>query len=458
MNRFKFIGTAIAVAVLSLVSGISPTAATGPMPAITTSPVAHLSLAEWLGTGRPDIVAGLQQSRWSDVLGQYLREFEPAFLGRSDVAAAIRNRTPWVEIEGQYIREANPAYWMRADIQSAWFSGRKPSVIGQYLKEQGATPFLGGQSHALLISGGVLYYASRSASGSWTGFDDLSTRLTVPANVTLVAATSINGDLHVLVTTSATGAGSVGHVFHAIRSLNGAWVGFNDVSSWANVPETDTFLSLSAANVNGDLHVVLVTAMGHGAPYHAIRYYATRTWNGFNPMYGAYIPGPVASVAAAGVGRNLQVVLTATVPTYSDAKLYHAIRYETGPWNGFNAVAPDAALMAAAAAGVNGDLQVVATARSDGALYHSIRYSSPAVWNGFNRVPGAPSATGTIYQPAVCAVAAGGDFRVLLVASDGTGIYEGTRYASGAWTAFGNIAAAGAVIPAGPVQSLACAG
>lgn len=96
----------------------------------------RLAVATWLSACRPDVVPVLQQARWSDVLGQYLREQWPDFVNRSDVGGNIAS----LDAQGQWFREAAPSFWNRADIQAAWFGypPQKSAVIGQFLKENGA--------------------------------------------------------------------------------------------------------------------------------------------------------------------------------------------------------------------------------------------------------------------------------------------------------------------------------
>ena len=92
---------------------------------------------------------------------------------------------------------------------------------------------------------------------------------------------------------------------------------------------------MAAAAVGPDLHVLIKTNVD--VLYDAIRVSADGTWKGFNDMSGAVrIPSSVMfpSIAAAGVNGDLQILVMG-----NNGKLYHALRSSSsGSWNGLNDV------------------------------------------------------------------------------------------------------------------------
>src|SRR3989454_8317116 len=167
-----------------------------------------------------------------------------------------------------------------------------------------------------------IYHALRvSSSGAWKGFNGLSGYvLGMPNQVNGVAIAGANGELHVLVTNI---RGTEANLYHALRSADGRWKGFNNVSGPASVPASmNPYTSVAAAIVNGDLHVLLLTADVVPKLYHAIRFASTGAWVGFNPVT-ASIPGNILVVAAAGVNGDLHVLIAMA----TGGGLYHAVRY-----------------------------------------------------------------------------------------------------------------------------------
>jgi hypothetical protein len=145
-----------------------------------------------------------------------------------------------------------------------------------------------------------------------------------PFPLSAVAPAAADRDLHLLVL-------SRGVLSHAILFGGGDMTQFADVGNWSAVPAS--IQSVAAAVAGGDLHVMLLDASGR--LYHAVRFARTGAWTGFVDVSGwAHVPGRVVSVSAAGIGSDLQVVVT------SGGSLYHAVRSTTsGAWNGFNNVA-----------------------------------------------------------------------------------------------------------------------
>lgn len=295
---------------------------------------------------------------------------------------------------------------------------------------------------ALVLGGTNLNHALRlSSTGAWNGFNNVSGAATVPSSVTAVASTGINGDLHSVVTSS-TGP----KVYHAIRmSSTGAWMGFNSLTGFATLPSATTYPSAAAANVNGDLHVLLVT--NTGKLYHAIRFSSTGAWNGFNLVN---ISSLVFQVAAAGVNGDLQVVVNLT----GGGGIFHAIRFSsTGAWTTFNNIASGAVVPAPssingiAVAAVGQDLHVVINETP--ALYHAIRVTSTGFWQGFNAINGPASFPASVNWLGIATAGVNGDLQLLASGSNAK-LYHALRLSStGAWKGL-NDASCCATIPATP--------
>ena len=443
------LGTAaIACAVLALASSISGSetaiaAERSPMAATVSMP-----LNVWLATGRADIVAGIQQSRWSDVFGQFLKENAPTFLHRPDVAAALARHMAWTEVEAQWLRENAPSFWARPDVQRAWFAfpPRKIDIIGQYLKENGAAAYLVRGSRSLHVLGvsasGSLFYAARATStGAWSGFVDLSTVAGVPARVSRVAAVVINGNLHVVIATDPATATEAGQLYYAMRRPDGMWEKFINLSSRLSVPSTDYFLSVSATNVGGDLDVAAVTAAGHGALYYAIQHSSNGSWTGFTQVDVL----PLGSVAAVGINSDLYLVAT-TNRLAGDPQVWLGIRHANGSWQPFGQIVPPTVpagiIGGLAAAGVNGNLEVLVGTDS-AALYEATRNSAGGAWSGFDNV----SAPGVLPLRTISCAMVDGRLTALFV-DNSPALYIGTK-SGGAWSAFDNVATQGASVPGG---------
>ena len=298
-----------------------------------------------------------------------------------------------------------------------------------------------------------IYHALRvSSSGAWKGFNGLSGYvLGMPNQVNGVAIAGANGELHVLVTNI---RGTEANLYHAVRTADGRWKGFNNVSGPASVPASmNPYMAVAAAIVNGDLHVLLLTSGPN--LYHAIRFASTGAWAGFNQVT-AGIPGNIASVAAANVGGNLHVLIAMA----TGGGLYHAIRYSSnGAWNGFNNVAgpatvPGPSVTAVAAATVGQDLQVLIKTNTD-VLYHAIRLSADGAWKGFNDVSSAARVPSGVTFPSIAAAGVNGDLQVLVSTNTGT-LYHALRSsANGAWNGFNDVSCCATVASAITVVSIA---
>ena len=275
----------------------------------------------------------------------------------------------------------------------------------------------------------------------------------MPSQVNGVAVAGSSGELHVLVTSI---RGSQANLYHAMRSADGRWFGFNNVSGPASVPaSTSPYSSVAAAIVNGDLHVMLLTADVVPTLYHAIRFASTGAWAGFNKV-PAGIPGNILAVAAAGVNGDLHVLIAMA----TGGGLYHAVRYSyNGAWIGFNNVAnaasvPGPSVTAVAAATVGQDLQVVIKTSAD-VLYHAIRVSSSGAWKGFNPIAGAASVPGGVTFPGISAASVNGDLHMLVLSNAGT-LYHAIRVSSsGAWKGFNDVSCCANVPSATTVLAIA---
>lgn len=326
-------------------------------------------------------------------------------------------------------------------------------TLGQGLPASAASASTAGDLQAVITSAGTIsspmgvFHALRSSSnGGWNGFNRAGL-VGMPSPLEGLAIAGSNGELHVLVTST---RGTEANLYHALRSADGRWNGFNNVSGPARVPaSTSSYGAVAAAIVNGDLHVLLLTSGPN--LYHAIRFASTGAWAGFNQV-PASIPGNVLKVAATGVGGDLHVLIAMA----TGGGLYHAIRYSSnGGWNGFNNVANAArvpggnvSVTGVAAATVGQDLHVVIKTNLE-VLYHAIRISADGTWKGFNDVSGAARVPTGVSFPSVAVAGASGDLQVMVITNAGT-LYHAVRSSSnGAWNGLNDVSCC-ATVPASP--------
>ncbi|MER5642658.1 hypothetical protein ABT095_37695 [Kitasatospora sp. NPDC002227] len=185
--------------------------------------------------------------------------------------------------------------------------------------------------------------------------------------------------------------------------------------------------------------------------FQATRESSNASWTGFGDVQAAANSiGGVHAVAAAGVDGDTQVVALG-----GDGRLYHAIRNADRTWKPFadmSGVTGGALtnVTQVAAVSVGTDLHILAVA--NGRVMHAIRHADGS-WVGFGDVEGQAGQLGTV--TAVAAASSQGELQVIAVA-DGKA-YHTVRSTAQAWGQWGDVAAAAGGY-SGPVSSVAMAG
>ena len=313
-------------------------------------------------------------------------------------------------------------------------SGVDPcTVLISYMR--GVGPLSTGLVQFLVAtSGGSAYHSIRSSNGNWTAFNQVSW---APPQVTAVAASGDGnpGETQFLVATSG------GAVYHSIRFSNGNWTAFNQVS-WA--PPQVTAVAATGDGNPGEAQFLVATT--NGGLYHTIRYSNGSWQSAFGTPPG--VPGSITAVAATGDGNRGEAQFM--VATSNGGALYHTIRFGNGSWQSSFGKVPSQpsaiSAVAGAADGYQGEAQFL-VATSGGALYHTIRFSNGA-WQSF----GHPSMPGVVMS-----VAAAGDGTLgevqFLVANQNGALFHSIRFSTGSWQAFTQLSG----VP-GPIAKVTAAG
>jgi hypothetical protein len=287
------------------------------------------------------------------------------------------------------------------------------------------------------FTGGV-FHTIRRANGSWFPFRDVKGQSGDPGDVQTVGAAEIGGVLHLLAIVP--DAGGNGTLIHTIRDTGGSWTPFAAVPLIGPAGGASSNVGrVTAASVDGALHVVIVVASGD--VFHAVRS-ASGAWTPFGNVKGtaAGDPGRVQLVAAAGVGQELHLVIALDA-----GGLRHTIRRSNGQWVQFgnvNQVAGDPGRHGTiSVAAVGSDIHVLTTTQADGGLFHTIRRANGA-WTGFGNVKGQAGNPAPFIGVAGSGSGVVGELHVL--ASTGVltpigQLFHTVRRPDGTWFQFGDV-------------------
>jgi hypothetical protein len=249
------------------------------------------------------------------------------------------------------------------------------SVTVQYAAAAGVN---GELQVVLVTTARQVLHGIRHADGSWTSFQPVPGAPDGMASIPAVA--SVNGELHVVLTTTDRQA------LHAIRHADETWTAFLPIPGIDSIGGAEY---VGAAGVNGELHVVIRDFTDIDRVFHAIRHSdAQGSWTPFVQIPGTGIPSglDVGQVSAASVNGELHVILQDV-----GDKIYHGILLSDGSWTPLRQIPGTAGvpMWYAAAAGVNGELHVlpVTSAAANQELLHGIRHADES-WTPFNQIPG----------------------------------------------------------------------
>lgn len=274
-----------------------------------------------------------------------------------------------------------------------------------------------------------------------------------------------------------------------IRSLSGGNVkslGLGSYPTWSRIPKTvmlttplvgtpvwakptplasdaDTYMSQSAIAVTPrsgfyTTHKQVLGIGTDGRVYHRVQW-VDDTWSPWNlaPGIGGSGAGMRAkhvAIASALDGSAQMIVVGA------DNLVYHAMRYPSGTWAGFNPLdgyggggnfaARDAAIaIAGSTSSSPGQAQVVANGLDAGFVYHRLRYTD-GNWTPWGALEGAVGQTGAV---AIATVANGNGDAYVLATSPTQGIMRQLRHADGTWDGWVQMSN----VPSGGVQDVSLA-
>jgi hypothetical protein len=261
----------------------------------------------------------------------------------------------------------------------------------------------------LAAVGGDVVYGTRADDGTWSSFSDIRGEAGYPGLFDDLSTSAFTGDLHLV------GKTLDGRLWHTIR-VHGRWryfldqviyipphwLPFSDVYAQAGYDASSTNASLdhfikvsiSANSSTGELHVVGVGSSDvyewtEWRLWHAIRR-ADGTWSPFSDLtWVARSPDEFSNVSVSVDSTTGELHVVGT--TYSDSKLWHAIRRANGTWSYFGAVpAPyPGAVFSSASVSVNSatDELHLAGVTPDGNLWHTVRQAN-GTWSPFVFLPG----------------------------------------------------------------------
>ncbi|MFI2611788.1 glycoside hydrolase domain-containing protein [Kitasatospora sp. NPDC018619] len=229
------------------------------------------------------------------------------------------------------------------------------------------------------------------------------------------------------------GVGLDGNLYHATRSATGTLSGFSALNGVGTAT-----MSARRAGIAGmaDGSSQLVAIGNDGNVYHRIRF-SDGSWSGFAPLPGVGTPAMAASdVAVAALPDGSVQVLAIG----NDGNVYHESRFSDGTWSGFAPLpgvgTPTMAASRVAIAGLpDGSSQVLAIG-GDSNVYHESRFANGS-WSGFAALPGVRTPT----MPARTVGIAGmgdGSAQVAVIGGDGN-VYHETRFSDGGWSGFGAV-------------------
>ena len=232
---------------------------------------------------------------------------------------------------------------------------------------------VGGDSH--------LYMAARRATGGWDAFKDMNATLGAKTGLTRVAVTSTGPGLALVGLAG-------GKVYHATMDADETWSKWADASAKLGALANATQLTVSQTT-GGNTNVGIVAG---GKAYHGQRH-EDGTWSAWgNVTQFAPGIGTVNGMAFAGIGEELQVILTSTTSLNE-----HGIRDADGHWSDFASLATklgsDTAVSVDAAA-VSGEFQA-AIVTTDGKIKHTLRHTN-GKWDAPEQVGGIPGTPATV--------------------------------------------------------------
>ena len=288
-------------------------------------------------------------------------------------------------------------------------------------QKESERPPLGELHVTALGEDGRFFHALRTSNGDWHGFNDGSGIPNADGNGRIAAAIVVE-ELHVCLLKRMHPP-----FFHAIRQPDGSWEGFNDCS---RLPSGDGGSFMSCARVGAELHVCWVSG---NSVFRAVRK-ADGNWNGFYDC--SWLPNvdyPIDGLSCAGVGNELHVCMI------KGRQLFHGVRKPDGSWEGFNDCSwlpnSDKILFSGlGCAGIGNELHICLCS-IEGRFFHGIRKSDGS-WEGFHDYSWIPNSNRI---DSLSCVGIGNELHVCCIADQQ--FFHGIRKPDGSWEGFNDCSA-----------------
>ncbi|WP_143196916.1 trypsin-like serine protease [Streptomyces sp. CB00455] len=147
----------------------------------------------------------------------------------------------------------------------------------------------GGQLQVVPVAGGKAYHTVRNASGQWSIWGDIAGAAGSTDPINSVSMAGIGGDAHIVITTD-NGI----RQYHGMRNANGTWERFAELK---DIFGTITAKSAAATSVNGELQLTVTTT--DGKLLHTTRR-TDRTWSSTTPVSLQGIAGTLGTLSTTG--------------------------------------------------------------------------------------------------------------------------------------------------------------
>ncbi|MCZ4099892.1 MULTISPECIES: S1 family peptidase [Streptomyces] len=287
--------------------------------------------------------------------------------------------------------------------------------IGQWIKDSTASTLTPWKLQMLTTTSSGLFHTFRDSNGDWSAFGDVQQAAGSIGDVKVAADAAISGQNYVFA------IGGDGHLYEGTRRPNGTWVKFRDLTA-----ETGALPGLTRIAVTSTGSGLGLIALANGRIYHNVQDPAGKwiKWGDVSAAVG--VLGNATQVTTAQVGTETHVGVVA------DKKAFHAVRHANGTWTAWGELTPKVTTVVGpvagmAFAGTGTDLQTVITGTTGG-IAHGVR-AADGTWTAFGDLSGV---MGHNAGTSIDAAAVDGEFQTALVTTDGH-IRHTLRHANRQW-------------------------
>jgi hypothetical protein len=182
----------------------------------------------------------------------------------------------------------------------------------------------GAELQLLAIADGKLMHTVRDSDGAWQEYwgNVENAAGVLPGPITKIAASRVGSTLQIAVVAG-------GYVRHATRTSGGTWSNWGNIETQAG--EIGTVTDVTLAGTGSQVQVVAQTGT---ALHHTIRF-SDGTWQKFVTL-SAFSTFTPASISAADVDGELQLAVVT-----STGSMKHTIRYASGSWQDVKTIGTD---------------------------------------------------------------------------------------------------------------------